>query len=219
MSRDNRAESAYYHLVCYPEPACCSGSRTRRQLGRRGRAGWAAEEGTGCWSDREENRQCCGLLVSSKRSAAVLETGKCCRKTDGCRKLSSDDMLDILGDEIAEPPTPSSLFRLLGNVSQGKRVQRYLDFMHLAQGIFANLLAPHCHSFDSWVSQNENVELQSDAFSSKLCFIHTHSSDLFKYVPSRSFLSGFKHYIVTVRPKCPSKIFTLKHNFIVLLRL
>lgn len=106
MSRENRGESAYYHLVCYPEPACCSGSRTRRQLGRRGRAGWAAEEGTGCWSDREESRQCCGLLVSSKRSAAVLETGKCCRKTDGCRKLSSDDMLDILGDEIAEPPTP-----------------------------------------------------------------------------------------------------------------
>lgn len=44
------------------------------------RAGWAEEEGTGCWSGQEVSRQCCGLLVSMQWSTAGLELGICCRK-------------------------------------------------------------------------------------------------------------------------------------------
>lgn len=76
-----RADSCW---ECYPAwwPACvCCWSSWRRQLLRHlSRAGWAAEEETGCWSGQEGNRQCCGLLVLLKWSTVGLETGICYRE-------------------------------------------------------------------------------------------------------------------------------------------
>lgn len=68
------------YLACWPACACCWSSWRRQLLRHRSRAGWAAEEETGCWSGQEGNRQCCGLLVSLKWSTVGLETGICYRE-------------------------------------------------------------------------------------------------------------------------------------------
>lgn len=72
-------------------PCCWTSWAGGRPRSRRGPAGWTAEEGTGCWSDREVNRRCCVQLEAPTDSAPGLVTGKCwearvCKSDRRCTK-------------------------------------------------------------------------------------------------------------------------------------